>query len=116
MSRVSSSTLRAKGEECPPRITRSRARVLESCSKNEGKNVKRAVSSNRCVSSENKTCVVVPDLPPRKRRAGLTDVTNIGAKPRDKRVKQSQFQVKVLTLSSNACFRLYQYHMIDSRS
>ncbi|CAK8568692.1 unnamed protein product [Lathyrus sativus] len=94
MSRVSSSTLRAKVGELPPRVTRSRARVLESCSKNEGKNVNRAVSSKRGVSSENKTCVVVPDLPRRKRRAGLTDVTNIGVNPRDKRVKQSQLQAK----------------------
>ncbi|KAL5074279.1 hypothetical protein RYX36_013263 [Vicia faba] len=84
MGRVSSSILRAKGEELPPRITRSRARVLESSS-----DVKRAASS-----SENKTCVVVPDLPPRKRRVRLTDVTNIRAKPRDKRVKQSEFQAK----------------------
>jgi len=78
------STLCAKDEERPLRITRSRAKVLGGpSSENEGKRA-------RVVSSENQTCVVVPH---RKRRAGLTDVTNITAKPHDKRVKQSNFQV-----------------------
>lgn len=85
------STLCAKDEERPLRITRSRAKVLGGpSSENEGK---RATASKKVVSSENKTCVAVPDVPHRKRRAGLTDVTNITAKPHDKRVKQSNFQV-----------------------
>lgn len=86
------STLCAKDEERPLRITRSRAKVLGGpSSENEGK---RATASKKVVSSENKTCVAVPDVPHRKRRAGLTDVTNITAKPHDKRVKQSNFQAK----------------------
>jgi len=82
------STLCAKDEERPLRITRSRAKFLGGpSSENEGK---RETASKRVVSSENKTCAVVPH---RKRRAGLTDVTNITAKLHDKRVKQSNFQV-----------------------
>ncbi|GAU41974.1 hypothetical protein TSUD_306800 [Trifolium subterraneum] len=94
MSKSKSSTLCAKDEERPLRITRSRARVLESSSKNVHivENSKKVV----VVSSENKTCVVdVPNVVPhRKRRAAFTDVTNITTKLHDKRVKHSKVQTK----------------------
>lgn len=115
MSKVNSK-LCAKHEERPVRITRSRARTLgggvpplppsysRPSSKNEAKNVHRATSSKRAVSSlENQTCVLAP---PRKRRAVLTDVTNVTTKSRDTCVKESKFQVKMLTLSSNAYIKL----------
>ncbi|KAK2446092.1 cyclin a2-1 [Trifolium repens] len=91
MNKAKSSTLCAKDEERPLRITRSRARVLESSSKN----VNIVECSKKVVSSENKTCVVdVPNVPHRKRRAAFTDVTNITTKPHDKRVKHSKLQAK----------------------
>lgn len=93
-------TFCAKDEERPLRITRARARALRGippCSrpsfKNERKNVLRA--SSKRAASENKTCMIMPDMVQHKRKAVLTDVTNIGTKPRDKRVKASQFQVSV---------------------
>jgi hypothetical protein len=90
MNKAKSSTLCAKDEERPLRITRSRARVLESSSKN----VNIVENSKKVVLSENKTCVVdVPNVPHRKRRAAFTDVTNITTKPHDKRVKHSKLQV-----------------------
>ncbi|CAJ2643455.1 unnamed protein product [Trifolium pratense] len=97
MNKSKISTLCAKDEERPLRITRSRAKVLESSSKNEGKNVHIVENSKRVVvCSENKTCVVdVPKVVPhRKRRAAFTDVTNITTKPHDKRVKHVKVQAK----------------------
>ncbi|KAK7352753.1 hypothetical protein VNO80_18181 [Phaseolus coccineus] len=90
----------AKDEERPIRVTRAKTRALRGIpprsrpsSKNEQKNMSRA-NSKRAATSEDQTFVVVPALVQNKRRAVLTDVTNICAKSHDKCTEASKFTAK----------------------
>ncbi|WVZ19347.1 hypothetical protein V8G54_006669 [Vigna mungo] len=84
-------------EERPIRITRAKTRALRGIppppsrpsSGNEQKNMSRA-NSKRAAASGDQTSVVVPALIQNKRRAVLTDVTNI----RDKCTDASKFTAK----------------------
>lgn len=93
----------AKDEERPLRITRARAKALGSLGggippysrpsfKTEHKNKPRA-NSKRAASDDNKNSVVAPAGLQHKRRAVLTDVTNICGKSYDKCIDTSKFQV-----------------------
>ncbi|KAJ1411007.1 Cyclin-like [Sesbania bispinosa] len=93
-------TFCAKEEGRPLRITRARARALGGIPpysrpsfNNDQKNL---VRPKRAAASENKSSLVVPDdaLQHHKRRAVLTDVTNICTKPHDKCIEVSQFQAR----------------------
>jgi len=91
----------AKDEERPIRVTRATTRALRGIpppsrpsSKNEQKNMSRA-NSKRAATSEDQTSVVVPALVQNKRRAVLTDVTNICAKAHDKCNEASKFKVSM---------------------
>ncbi|XP_014500307.1 cyclin-A2-2 [Vigna radiata var. radiata] len=87
----------AKDEERPIRITRAKTRALRGIppppsrpsSGNEQKNMSRA-NSKRAAASGDQTYVVVPALIQNKRRAVLTDVTNI----HDKCTDASKFTAK----------------------
>lgn len=88
----------AKDEERPIRITRAKTRALRGIppppsrpsSGNEQKNMSRA-NSKRAAASGDQTYVVVPALIQNKRRAVLTDVTNI----HDKCTDASKFTVSM---------------------
>ncbi|CAJ1973765.1 unnamed protein product [Sphenostylis stenocarpa] len=90
----------AKDEERAIRITRAKARALREIPpasrpsfENEQQKVPRA-NSKRAATSEDQTSVVVPAALQNKRRAVLTDVTNICLKSRDKCTKASKFLAK----------------------
>ncbi|XP_027902218.1 cyclin-A2-2-like isoform X1 [Vigna unguiculata] len=91
----------AQDEERPIRFTRAKARALRGIppppsrpsSKNEQKNMSRA-NSKRAAASGDQTSVVVPALGQNKRRAVLTDVTNICAESHDKCTDASKFRAK----------------------
>ncbi|XP_057434539.1 cyclin-A2-2-like [Lotus japonicus] len=84
----------AKEEEHPLRITRARARALGGIppySRPSFKNDHKKASSKRA-ASVNKACAVVPDARQQKRKAVLTDVTNISKKPHDMCIQAPKFQ------------------------
>ncbi|KAL9313330.1 hypothetical protein ACSQ67_018782 [Phaseolus vulgaris] len=90
----------AKDEERSIRVTRAKTRALRGIpprsrpsSKNEQKNMPRA-NSKRAATSEDQTSVVVPALIQNKRRAVLTDVTNVCTKSLDKCPEASKFTAK----------------------
>lgn len=91
----------AKDEERSIRVTRAKTRALRGIpprsrpsSKNEQKNMPRA-NSKRAATSEDQTSVVVPALIQNKRRAVLTDVTNVCTKSLDKCPEASKFTVSM---------------------
>lgn len=87
----------AKEEEHPLRITRARARALGGIppySRPSFKNDHKKASSKRA-ASVNKACAVVPDARQQKRKAVLTDVTNISKKPHDMCIQAPKFQVSM---------------------
>lgn len=97
------STFYAEDEKFPFRITRARARALGSLGgiptssrpsfKQEQKRAHPA-KSKRAASDESKASVVIPDGLQKKRRAMLTDVTNICENSYHKRIDAPSFQAK----------------------
>lgn len=99
----SESTVYAKDEELPIRITRARTRALgRPPLKQEQKRVHQA-NSKRAASDENKASVVTTAGLQHKRRAVLTNVTNICEKSSDNCMDASNFQVCMKRLIQCKC-------------
>lgn len=92
-------TVYAKDEEPPVRITRARARALGSrpSIKQEQKRIHHA-NSKRLASDENNASMVTTACLQHKRRAVLTDATNICEKSYDKSIDASKLQVCIKML------------------
>ncbi|KAF7830233.1 cyclin-A2-2-like isoform X1 [Senna tora] len=104
------STIGAKDEERPVRITRARARALGSlggippASRPSFKPEQRPIlgaNSKRAASDENKTSLVTDAGLLHKRRAVLTDVTNVSQKSCNKYINGSRIQATGVYMEKN---------------